>query len=133
MKSTPGIALALFQLSSEMTGPAAYSKHRDAYRKRVLKVWPEAEAGIPGDDPMQKEEREVEISPEEQTALGEGLWSMYSKDTSSDRLRELCETLAKAIGVSKAFNSRLEKVAPIKDLMAADDAITGDEDAGKPE
>ena len=126
MKSSPTIALSLFHLSSEMTGPVAYSPLRAAFRKRVLKVWPEAETGFDAASPLHKEEREIEVSPEEQTALGEGLWEIYTRPVSSDKMREACEALAKVIGVSKKFAERVSKLEPIKELMQADEAITGD-------
>lgn len=131
--SKPLDAFALHNLSHTMKGPAAYSPHRDAVRKRILKTWPEGDgAQIKGDSPVFSEVREFEISPEEQTAMGEGLWGIYADPESNDGMRKLCLEQAKLLKVSGAFTKRIAE-QKVEKLMESDDAIKGDEDASQPE
>jgi hypothetical protein len=119
--------LALFNLLAQMKIPG-HAPLRAALNTRVQKTWPEvfAPGGIKAGHPLQKEKRSMEISLEEQSALGHGFWGIYNEEV-LDAVRNTILDLSKLgkVSISGWLNKKIAELPPLTDLVTSDE-IMGD-------
>jgi hypothetical protein len=117
-------ALALSDLTLRMKGPGNFYPHRQAVRDRVVATWPELKNGIKDGDSMLSEKRGIDISPEEQTALSEGMLAVCRGDEITDVERARVFALARLCRFEPWLQRQLAK-GEVKAFTGSDEDVNG--------
>lgn len=121
-KGNPVEALALSDLTLRMKGPGNFYPHRQAIRDRVIEKWPELKHGIKDGDSLLAERREFDVSPEEQTALAEGMLAVCRGEEITDAERARVFTLARLCRFEPWLQRQLAK-GEVKAFTGTDEDV----------